>query len=154
MSLPLYLPKSTRSPKDSSDAGTGTGSGTGADGGAGAAGCGGGAGAFAAPLQKELPARIEFLDAAMVLIAHVHVAVAVDRDIEVRAVEQRDLLGARSTRVGAVDHRTDWHDVCGADQAGVTGTVAQLGEELGVPTPTHKLIATVLKLHAAGTPKS
>ncbi len=36
----------------------------------------------------------------------------------------------------------------------LSATVAQLGEELGVPTPTHKLIATVLKLHAAGTPKA
>ncbi|MGE0669165.1 MAG: ketopantoate reductase family protein [Sphingomonadales bacterium] len=36
----------------------------------------------------------------------------------------------------------------------LSATVASLGEELGVPTPTHKFIATVLKLHAAGTPKA
>jgi 2-dehydropantoate 2-reductase len=33
----------------------------------------------------------------------------------------------------------------------LSGTVARLGAELGVPTPTHAFIATVLKLHAGGT---
>jgi 2-dehydropantoate 2-reductase len=36
----------------------------------------------------------------------------------------------------------------------LSATVASLGEALGVPTPTHKLIATVLKLHAGGAPKA
>lgn len=36
----------------------------------------------------------------------------------------------------------------------LSATIASMGEELGVPTPTHKFIATVLKLHAAGAPKA
>ena len=36
----------------------------------------------------------------------------------------------------------------------LSATIASMGDELGVPTPTHKFIATVLKLHAAGAPKA
>lgn len=36
----------------------------------------------------------------------------------------------------------------------LSATIASMGEELGVPTPTHKFIATVLKLHAVGAPKA
>jgi 2-dehydropantoate 2-reductase len=32
----------------------------------------------------------------------------------------------------------------------LSGTIARLGQELGVPTPIHALITTALKLHAAG----
>jgi 2-dehydropantoate 2-reductase len=35
----------------------------------------------------------------------------------------------------------------------LSASVAKWGEELGVPTPTHKFIATALKLHAQGQPK-
>jgi 2-dehydropantoate 2-reductase len=34
--------------------------------------------------------------------------------------------------------------------AWLSGTIARMGEDLGVATPTHKLIATALKLHAEG----
>jgi 2-dehydropantoate 2-reductase len=36
----------------------------------------------------------------------------------------------------------------------LSATIASLGDELGVPTPTHKFIATVLKLHAGGAAKA
>ncbi len=32
----------------------------------------------------------------------------------------------------------------------LSGTVARLGREAGVPTPTHDIIAAALKLHAGG----
>ena len=34
----------------------------------------------------------------------------------------------------------------------LSGAIARLGKELGVPTPTHAFIATALKLHAEGQP--
>ena len=32
----------------------------------------------------------------------------------------------------------------------LSGTIARLGQELGIPTPTHAFITTALELHAAG----
>jgi 2-dehydropantoate 2-reductase len=32
----------------------------------------------------------------------------------------------------------------------LSGAIVRIGRELGVPTPTHALIATALKLHAEG----
>ena len=72
--------------------------------------------------------------------------VGLPEDLVDRILERID--GLPATRKSSMLH--DLERGRRLELAWLSGTIARMGRDLGVATPTHALIATALKLHADG----
>lgn len=99
------------------------------------------------PIRGDLETRRLLRDGLAEAVAVARAAgVGLAEDLVERQLEQIDRLPAemKSSMLQDLERGNR------LELAWLSGTIARMGRDLGVPTPTHALIATALKLHAPG----
>jgi 2-dehydropantoate 2-reductase len=99
------------------------------------------------PIRSDLETRRLLRDGLAEAVAVARAAgVGLAEDLVERQLEQIDRLPAemKSSMLQDLERGNR------LELAWLSGTIARMGRDLGVPTPTHALIATALKLHAPG----